>query len=520
MLLNLSTFKEHNLTHCQKAAIEALEPLIEGDVQFGILKGYAGTGKTFLTSLIVKHLIENEQRVQVLTPTGRAAKVLKSEFIKHNIELAPATIHSVIYSINPVDYSKQQLSLFADVKTNEHEGPCFYIIDESSMVGDEKRAKKEEGLNFGSGSLLHDIIEFVDPAFNEKAKILFVGDPGQLAPVDGSERTPALTDAGLRSILSDHEIDEVDIVSYELQEVLRQQEGSLIEFVSDVREAFMNKTSLPKNERQDVKAIPTGSTLEMYKEFTCELQCPEKCVILAHKNADVFQYNQSIRSFMGLGDNPIVLDDILLVRRNRKVRYYGELDISRAQEALTNGTFIQVVGNPQRGYQRTITIRGKEIQLQFWNVKIKRVGSDYEFDAVLLQNMLDASFWKDYRNQYSLVESAILVDFQLRMKEKHNLKPAKPGDAHYEEYSRKAERDPYLNAVRVNYGYAVTVHNAQGGEWDNVIVDPRHFKRELNGTQHLVSYARWVYTASTRSKKKLYFIKHTPEEVLEMVGEG
>ena len=59
--------------------------------------------------------------------------------------------------------------------------------------------------------------------------------------------------------------------------------------------------------------------------------------------------------------------------------------------------------------------------------------------------------------------------------------------------------DPYVNALRVKYGYAVTCHKAQGGEWPTVFVD---YSR--GGSQYTEEYFRWAYTATTRAKKRLY----------------
>lgn len=90
--------------------------------------------------------------------------------------------------------------------------------------------------------------------------------------------------------------------------------------------------------------------------------------------------------------------------------------------------------------------------------------------------------------------------------------PPKPGDLHYTQYDRAAQIDPYLRSVRVAYGYAVTVHNAQGGEWPVVYVDPASNKARdwQHDPKHRMSFSRWVYTASTRAQKSLWFIRHAP----------
>jgi len=69
---------------------------------------------------------------------------------------------------------------------------------------------------------------------------------------------------------------------------------------------------------------------------------------------------------------------------------------------------------------------------------------------------------------------------------------------------RKDKRfDSYLNALHVKYGYAITCHKAQGGEWEEVIIHPIVPPR-MNS-----DHSRWLYTAITRAKKMLYSFKKT-----------
>ncbi len=72
-----------------------------------------------------------------------------------------------------------------------------------------------------------------------------------------------------------------------------------------------------------------------------------------------------------------------------------------------------------------------------------------------------------------------------------------------EEYKRRMTTDPYLNALRCTYGYALTCHKAQGGEWDNVFLN---IPRGLPYNEPRSYAYQWVYTAMTRAKKELYVI--------------
>ena len=66
----------------------------------------------------------------------------------------------------------------------------------------------------------------------------------------------------------------------------------------------------------------------------------------------------------------------------------------------------------------------------------------------------------------------------------------------------KVRENPYYNALQVKYGYAVTCHKAQGGQWRRVFLDQGYISPEMMGND----YYRWLYTAFTRSAEKLYLV--------------
>lgn len=515
-----------NLTPCQSGALHSLDALLSEHSKIGILKGYAGTGKTYLSALMIRHLQEQGWNVEVMTPTGRAAKVLSLAMKDLGTDIQPRTIHSAIYSIHPQDFSKGQASLFADTSEGEFFGPTFIIIDESSMVGDRKTERKEEGLHFGSGSLLHDILEYANLENEPHNRILFIGDPGQLPPVMGDARSPALNDMDILSALpTDTSIG--DIISTELLTLVRQKEGSLREFVTDIRSAMRNGEPLPRNARKDARALLPENLVSAYLHLTEKSKSAHSTMVLAHRNRDVIQYNLDLRKALRPNaQNAVEEGDILLVRRNVRLRDNGELDISSMQEDLKNGTFVRVSGSVIPLPSKTVSIHGKsEITLRFVRCSLEFLSASQSepIEVVLVTNMLERDYWQDYRRNYHQLEVGILTDFKNRMMDKYGWAAPKPNDNHYAEYSREAKADKWLNALRVCYGYAVTVHNAQGGEWDNVIIDPDNPARDWAGERYQSQYKRWVYTASTRAKERLWFIKRSvisPQAQADLPLEG
>jgi superfamily I DNA/RNA helicase len=74
---------------------------------------------------------------------------------------------------------------------------------------------------------------------------------------------------------------------------------------------------------------------------------------------------------------------------------------------------------------------------------------------------------------------------------------------------RKAMKEnPYYNALQVKFGYALTCHKTQGGQWNNVFVEAPYLPDE---TTLELGDLRWLYTAMTRAKEKVYLVNFKEE---------
>jgi exodeoxyribonuclease-5 len=72
----------------------------------------------------------------------------------------------------------------------------------------------------------------------------------------------------------------------------------------------------------------------------------------------------------------------------------------------------------------------------------------------------------------------------------------------------QVRNNPYYNALQVKYGYAVTCHKAQGGQWQRVFVDQGFVSPDMIG----VDYYRWLYTAFTRASERLYLVNWSDKQ--------
>ena len=65
----------------------------------------------------------------------------------------------------------------------------------------------------------------------------------------------------------------------------------------------------------------------------------------------------------------------------------------------------------------------------------------------------------------------------------------------------KIKENKFFNALQVKFSYAITCHKSQGGQWDTVFIEQPYLPEGMNK-----DYIRWLYTAVTRAKNKLYLI--------------
>ncbi len=259
-----------------------------------ILRGSAGTGKTTLAAALVKAMCSLQQKIVLLAPTGRAAKVF-SLYAGH-----PAyTIHRRIY---------RQKSLEGSFNLNyNNQQDTLFIIDEASMIAN---ATSFSDTPFANGQLLDDLIQFVYNGRN--CRMMFIGDTAQLPPV-GEEESPALQTDIMRSYgLHVHECD--------LNEVLRQsQESGILWNATEVRGLMEDGIfELPKVRFQgfsDIHTVPGDELIEQLASSYSHVGTDETMVITrSNKRANI--YNQGIRNMVLGREDELCSGDLLMIVKN------------------------------------------------------------------------------------------------------------------------------------------------------------------------------------------------------------
>ena len=461
-------FQDLTLTNDQHNALEKIEAFLSSDAKIFILKGYAGSGKTILLKGLVKYLLEEKKQFQVMTPTGRAAKILRKKVGQG------ATIHKTIYAFETVETDDETYKYRYPVRIDETEGQVL-IVDEASMVSNVEN--KQEFFQFGTDILLNDLLTYskVENARSGN-KIIFVGDPAQLPPV-GDSVSQALNPDFFEKL-------ELKLMLAEMTQVVRQGNNLILKNATTIRQLIVNpiRSELTLDYDGDFVRI---NTEEITNKYTDMYPIPElgQGVIIAYSNQQCLHYNHSIRSKIFPNSPNVVAGDILLINQNN---YSGKIE-------LFNGDMVKVIEADNEVETREIPLekdektgKRKHITISWRKVKICPEGSDMILEYYIINTLLNS-----INRDLSVEEKkALFVDFAIRFRNKYK-------EGSYE-FKKALRKDPYFNALRVKYGYAITCHKSQGGEWDTTFVD-------YSGRTGLNNDAlRWSYTATTRAINRCY----------------
>lgn len=454
-------------TNDQKNALESISTFLFSDQsdQIFLLTGYAGTGKSSLIGSLVKTMSQFKQKSVLLAPTGRAAKVF-SEYAASQA----FTIHKKIYRQQKFADEAPQFAL----SENLHKHTLF-IVDEASMISNESA----DFSIFSNGRLLDDLIKYVYSS--EGCRILLIGDEAQLPPVK-QDSSPALNPDVLQTY-------SLNVTEATLTEIVRQEiESGILYNATALRNSllFGDTDDYPKLKVEgfaDVKRI-TGNDLIAEISDAYSRDGEEETIVISRSNKRVNAYNNGIRNSVLYREEELSSGDILMITKNNYfwIEEYENLDF------LANGEFVVV--------QR---VRGEEelYGFRFCNVVLYHREYDIEFEAKIILDVLHSEVPGLTREQNNQLFTKVMEDYQDVSQKRLRYK--------------KVKNDPFFNALHTKYGYAVTCHKAQGGEWKNVFLDLGYIQKSYMGE----NFYRWLYTSITRSTQKLYLV-NLPDDFVEL----
>ena len=442
----------------QSALIGALAAFCAGEVDQNsvfLLNGYAGTGKTSVMGALVKALGDFNRQSVLLAPTGRAAKVF-GRFARH-----PAyTIHRHIYR---TDF---ETGRFNSLKENKAKRGTLFIVDEASMISGVDN--DNEGLN-----LLDDLISFVYSGDN--CRLILLGDTAQLPPV-GSAISKAMQPKHLKSY-------GLHVLRVVLTATVRQSAMSGILFNATWLRRAMQQEKLPEPklflERfNDARAVGGEDLIdELSRSYS--KNGIEDTIVITRSNRRAVQYNMAIRNQLLERDELLSVGDIIMVAKNN---YFWSKSV-KGLDFIANGdmAIVEKILSTERLGSNNFS----DVVLSF-----------PDHDGVTIEAKVNLDCLTSETPSLSSEEMSRLYQACLDNPDRY---PAGTPDSIR---IRGLRTDPYFNALQIKYGYAVTCHKAQGGQWKSVFVDVGNVGLDTAD----IEFYRWLYTATTRAEKNIWYI--------------
>jgi ATP-dependent exoDNAse (exonuclease V) alpha subunit len=423
-----------------------------------MLKGYAGTGKTTIVGTIVNNLWKAKKSSVLMAPTGRAAKVISNYSGKEAF-----TIHKKIYF--PKKEKGGGVSFV--LQPNKHKNTIF-IVDEASMISDTPSDSKA----IENASLLDDLIQYVYSGHH--CKLLLIGDTAQLPPVK-LDLSPAL-DENMLALTYNKEVTKM-----ELDEVVRQEQDSgILANATVLREALTyqicDSFKFDLADYKDIIRLIDGQEIMDAINDSYSNLGNEETAIIVRSNKRANLYNQQIRNRILFNESELSAGDFLMVVKNN----YFWIKPTTEAGFIANGDIIEVL---------EIFSITELYGFRFAEVKIRMV--DYPkmrpFETVLLLDTIESETPSLSYEDSNRLYQEVMKDFENET-------------SNYRKFL-KVKGNKHFNALQVKFSYAITCHKSQGGQWNTVFVEQPYLP---NGVDK--EYLRWLYTAATRAKEKLYLI--------------
>ena len=220
-------------------------------------------------------------------------------------------------------------------------------------------------------------------------------------------------------------------------------------------------------------------------------------VVICRSNKRANMFNQAIRSRVLQEEGEISTGDKLMVVKNNYF-WTSQQTTDNRQQTSTNSqqSNISFIAN---GDMIEITRINKfEEMYGFHFADVDIMLTDYEEAPTLSVKIIMETLYSDSpaltNDEAKRLYQAVEEDYM---------------DIQRATDRRKAMKEnPYFNALQVKFGYALTCHKTQGGQWSNVFIEAPYLPEE---TILELGDLRWLYTAITRAREKVYLVNFKDE---------
>lgn len=466
-----------SLNSDQKTAFDDLRDFIcdKGDDSVYVLKGWAGTGKTYCVSVLVRYVLEvihpthNWYRIAVTGPTNKSVRVIKKTSGLRNPRVTFQTIHKLLGLTERITKDGQQEFVNQGEFQPKIKTVKLLVIDEVSMLNDD---------------LFQQILKYRD-----KIKIICMGDPAQIPPVGRPDCIPFREElaSGYR------------IKTLNLKQIMRQKKDNAIIESSVAIRSDLGRSKNPVEPVSKINAKGEGieflnlNCSETRREFSDRLakyfrtddfkKDSEYAKVIAWRNKTVATMNDVIRRVI-YGDEALgskILVGEKLIANNPIIQ--GETILLNTNEEFTVDSF--TIKNHDLRYQISDHPDADPlaITLKYYDTIVSYLDDEDEIIRVNIQILHE-----DSEDEFKKLANI----FKLRAIEK---KGKDKSWIIYYNFLRK-----YAD---VNYGYCITCHKAQGSTYNTTFV----LEDDIDANLDVVERNRIKYTAYTRASRKVYVLK-------------
>lgn len=425
--------------------------LIDEDVNFWfVICGYAGVGKSYLTQQLIPALKSIlGKRVGACAPTHKAVAVL-DDFCGSEVSVI-GTIHQFLHlkPSEPDENGDRHLEQTWS-KHPHYQEFNLMIVDESSMIGEE-------------------IVSFIPRG----TPTIFLGDIAQLPPVeDDSEISPLLQSP--------------DVL---LTEVVRYK-GAIATHVTKIRQNLEKKTPPKFSTKGNLFKYLEREEWEQeaFNEFLKASGNPNNVKMLAWSNKEVESLNKKIRNqlYRDFGDDLFFEGEQVIAKEPLTV-----WSPDRGVTVLLRTCGEALIHKASLKKQELLGLLGGCLRADVWELKLENSdGIHFDWCAI------DSASMKEVATFLNNVKKEILA---LDNKEERRQMWAK-----YYNFCERFSIVPKGNSLihRLQYSYALTVHQSQGSTFKKVFVNGVN----LFGCQDVKMRNQLLYTGFTRAKDELHVL--------------
>lgn len=463
----------------QKEAYDKMLEFIEDSSSHDaiVLRGYAGTGKTFLVKRVIEYIVQTRftDKIAVSAPTNKAVHVLYKnssgvgyvfeDIYNASSRIIYSTTHKLLGLKEVITDEGDQIFMADKLNGSELSSYKYLIVDEVSMLDDD---------------LCKQILKY-----SSRCTIIFMGDPAQIPPINKQDSIP----------LRGHR--DYKFLNLELTEIMRQKgDNPIVEASFTIRNNLLLKQPIHKletklNEKgQGIIHLDSekGSqeVMEIFKKYfedSTYKTDSDYVKVIAWRNNTIDYINRVIREIIYGKNLPrFIINEKLVVRKP----VFQQVEAGR---------------NKWKNW-KIILNTSEEITVQKIDVKNLYI-SEGPYKITCKAYSLEVSSYNPMTNNnfidvINVIHEDSQKDFDdLIAKVKHSAIQTK----------QASEWFMYYNLLKwtadVTYNYAISAHKSQGSTYKNVVI----LEDDIDQNRKTLERNRIKYTAYSRAAEKLYVFR-------------